>query len=141
MPPLITPNPDFLPSNDRWSQYEREEGRDFRGTGRRGSKHRSCSRDGTVMKSTTQRRADDIFTQGYVCACANIILTHGADTVAKDVLRGAGRVNWKIIDEYDRDTLAKVGLAPRRRKTRSAASVGRGNEEQSAAPGKQQSKL
>lgn len=74
------------------------------------------------MNSTKQQKKydDDLFTQGYICACANIILTHGADQIAKDVLRGAGKVNWKIISDYDRDALAKASLAPRRRKSQTS---------------------
>lgn len=34
------------------------------------------------------------FMQGYVCAVAEIIRLHDEPTVAKDVLRGIGNVNW-----------------------------------------------
>lgn len=52
------------------------------------------------------------FNQGYVCAVANIVKMHGEDTIAKDVLRGAGNIDWSEIDPYDREILEKVGLAP-----------------------------
>lgn len=77
----------------------------------------------SVNSPRQKKREDHAFTQGYVCAVANIISTHGEDVIARDVLRGAGHVNWKIIDDYDRDILAKAGLAPRRRKTRKGKPV------------------
>jgi hypothetical protein len=52
------------------------------------------------------------FNQGYVCAVANIVKMHGEDSIARDVLRGAGRIDWSEIDQYDREILEKVGLAP-----------------------------
>lgn len=50
------------------------------------------------------------FTQGYVCAVAEIIRTHDEPTIAQDVLRGAGKVDWDCIDDYDKATLQKAGL-------------------------------
>lgn len=50
------------------------------------------------------------FMQGYVCAVAEIIRTHDEPTVAKDVLRGIGNVNWDCIDDYDKETLQKAGI-------------------------------
>lgn len=76
-------------------------------------------------KANTQENA---FTQGYVCAVAALVSGHGGGTIARDVLGCNTPDDWNIIDEYDRDILAKVGLAPRRRKSRKATSVGRGGE-------------
>jgi len=54
------------------------------------------------------------FERGYVCAVAEIIRTHGEDVVAKDVLRGILPVNWRNIDEYDREALKSVRADLRR---------------------------
>lgn len=70
-----------------------------------------------------KKREDVAFVQGYVCAVANLIMLHDEPTIAKDVLNPVTPVNWKIIDEYDRDVLAKVGLAPKRRKSKKGNSV------------------
>lgn len=67
------------------------------------------------------------FTQGYVCAVAALVAGHGADTMARDVLRCNTPKDWSIMDAYDHDILAKVGLAPRRRKPRDGKTVQKGN--------------
>lgn len=71
---------------------------------------------------------DHAFTQGYVCAVAALVSGHGADTMARDVLRCNTPSDWSIIDDHDREILANAGLAPRRRKSRKAKSVGRGGD-------------
>ena len=50
------------------------------------------------------------FTQGYICAVASLVKMHGEDTMAKDLLGGIGKVDWKNIDEYDRNILREAGL-------------------------------
>lgn len=50
------------------------------------------------------------FERGYICAVAEIIRMHDEPVIAKDVLRGIGRVDWSLIDEYDRTTLRGAGL-------------------------------
>lgn len=53
------------------------------------------------------------FMQGYVCACATLQRAHGADTYTEELLNCFGRVDWKQIDEFDREAL-KGFMAPRR---------------------------
>lgn len=74
------------------------------------------------MSTRDRRLWEKGFTDGYVCAVANIIRTHGETTIAKDVLGGCEptKRQWCSIEPYDRDLLAEHGLAPKRRKTRSA---------------------
>ncbi|MFA6063930.1 MAG: hypothetical protein WC736_15185 [Gallionella sp.] len=56
--------------------------------------------------------ADLAFDRGYVCAVANIITTHGADVIARDVLRANPPQDWNNIDSYDKEILKKAGLLP-----------------------------
>ena len=51
------------------------------------------------------------FQDGYICAVAEIIRTHDLPTVAKDVLKGLGKVDWSKIEPEDRELLQKHGLA------------------------------
>jgi hypothetical protein len=73
---------------------------------------------------TMERERDTAFVRGYVCAVANLIMLHDQPTMAKDVLRPMTPINWKLIDEYDRNVLAKAGLAPRIRRKRDDAEKG-----------------
>lgn len=50
--------------------------------------------------------------RGYVCAVAKIVLMHGEDTIAKDVLREGGRIDWSDIDDYDKDVLREANILP-----------------------------
>jgi hypothetical protein len=50
------------------------------------------------------------FDQGYVCAVADIIKSHGDETLARDVLMGLGPVDWTKIDKRDLDTLLEAKL-------------------------------
>lgn len=52
------------------------------------------------------------FEQGYVCAVANLLRDHGQTTMAGDLLRGIGNVDWSKIDPYDRDEIKRHGLLP-----------------------------
>lgn len=63
------------------------------------------------------------FDQGFVCACAAIVSAHGEETIAKDILRMNEPDDWNCIDDYDRDILVEVGLAPKKRKGARANSV------------------
>lgn len=60
------------------------------------------------MRPTT--KGEQTFIQGYVCAVAEIIRTHDQPTIARDVLKGVGKVDWRTIDEFDRETLRKAGI-------------------------------
>lgn len=60
------------------------------------------------MRPTT--KDSPTFVQGYVCAVAEIIRTHGEPTIARDVLKGVGKVDWRTIDEFDRETLRRAGI-------------------------------
>lgn len=53
---------------------------------------------------------DNEFTRGFVCAVANLVKMHDEPTIAKDLLRCIGNVDWKTIDRYDRDILRRAGL-------------------------------
>ena len=48
-----------------------------------------------------ESKSDLAFRQGYYCATANIIATHGETVIAEDVLKAYGRVNFSGIDAYD----------------------------------------
>jgi hypothetical protein len=41
---------------------------------------------------------------------AEIIRSHGESTIARDVLKCAGKINWSEIEPFDRDVLQKAGL-------------------------------
>lgn len=49
----------------------------------------------------SESKLDLEFRRGYYIAVANIMRTHGADVIAKDVLRGYGNVDFEGIDPYD----------------------------------------
>lgn len=55
-------------------------------------------------------RVADEFTQGMVCAAAILAYSHGEDTLAKEILRCCGKINWRQIDVYDRDKLKQAGI-------------------------------
>lgn len=57
------------------------------------------------------------FDQGYACAVANIIRTHGEDGIARDVL-SCNRPDPKYIEESDREVLERAHLLSRRRRAR-----------------------
>ena len=50
------------------------------------------------------------FEQGYVCAVAELVRTHNQPTIASDVLRALGKIDWSKIDDFDRKPLEDVGL-------------------------------
>lgn len=50
------------------------------------------------------------FQDGYICAVANIIRTHDEPTIAKNVLKEFGKVNWSKVEPEDRALLQKHGL-------------------------------
>ena len=50
------------------------------------------------------------FVQGYVAAAANLINLHGETTMARDLLDQIGRVDWRSIDEYDRNVIKAAKL-------------------------------
>ena len=53
---------------------------------------------------------DDAFVRGYVTAAANLVLLHDQPGMAADVLLQAGRIDWRKIESFDRDTLRKAGV-------------------------------
>ena len=62
------------------------------------------------LANVLKKNADEKFNQGYICAVANILRMHDYPQVAKDVLEGAGVVDWSEIDEGDKAVLRKAGL-------------------------------
>ena len=50
------------------------------------------------------------FRDGYFCAVANILRTHGEDVVARDVLRGFGAVDIENLNPDDFEVLKQYGL-------------------------------
>lgn len=61
-----------------------------------------------------EQRCGKAFTQGFICAVADIIRLHDQPTIAADVLRAIGKIDWSVIAQFDRATLAQHGLAPAR---------------------------
>lgn len=43
--------------------------------------------------------------RGFYCACATLIRAHGPDSRVEDVLRCAGKPNFRGIDQMDREVL------------------------------------
>jgi len=56
----------------------------------------------------------DAFMRGYICAVAEILRTYGDTVIARDVLKGAGKVDWRIIDKPDKKTIRMYGLLDKR---------------------------
>ncbi len=56
------------------------------------------------------------FEQGYVCAVATLLRMHGSEVEAKELLACMGSIDWKSIDEYDREIIKKHGLIKRKTK-------------------------
>jgi len=50
------------------------------------------------------------FTKGYVCAVATLAKAYGDLTYADELLRALGKINWRLIDEYDREVLRGAGI-------------------------------
>jgi hypothetical protein len=70
-----------------------------------------------MAKKITQFQKD--FSKGYMCACANIINTHGESGIAEDVFKGNGMSVKQMrsygIDEADIQTLMPVIKEVRRK--------------------------
>lgn len=49
--------------------------------------------------------------KGYVCAVAKLVIMHGSDVEARDLLREAGRIPWDEIDPYDKEIISAANLA------------------------------
>lgn len=63
------------------------------------------------------KKPNDDFTKGFVRAVATLVRNHGEmGPVARDILVCNCPKHWDDIDDYDRSTLASVGLAPKRRR-------------------------
>jgi len=60
-------------------------------------------------------KQSNAFKQGYYCAVANIIHTHGADVIALDVLRNYGEIDFTGIDEYEIEVLKPIASEIERR--------------------------
>ena len=60
-------------------------------------------------------KQSNAFKQGYYCAVANIIHTHGANVIALDVLRNYGEIDFTGIDEYDIEVLKPIAAEIERR--------------------------
>lgn len=50
------------------------------------------------------------FQDGYICAVANIIRTHDQPVIAKDVLKGLGKVDWSKVEPEDHAIFKEYGL-------------------------------
>jgi hypothetical protein len=53
---------------------------------------------------------DVAFMQGYVCAVAQLVDLYDQPTMAEELLRALGEVDWSVIDEADLEPLRKAGL-------------------------------
>jgi hypothetical protein len=67
--------------------------------------------------STSKRSGSKDFRNGYYCAVATLIQTHGEHVQAEDVLRAYGPVDMRGVDEFDAKLLRPV-VAEIRRKNR-----------------------
>ena len=54
------------------------------------------------------------FTQGYVCAVAELVRLFDQPTMAEELLKAVGKVDWNTIDDFDYRPLHKAGLASRK---------------------------
>lgn len=54
--------------------------------------------------------SEKAFQRGYVCAVATLVKSHGADVEADELLRALGSINWRWIDQYDKDNLKEGGI-------------------------------
>ena len=64
--------------------------------------------------------------RGFYCACATMITAHGEDSRVEDVLRCAGKVNFRGIDPYDREALKQTAAELKRKARASAPTPERG---------------
>lgn len=55
------------------------------------------------------------FTQGYICAVANLIRLHDQPGMAEGLLSEIAPVDWRSIDAYDRKILRDAGLVAKKR--------------------------
>ena len=53
----------------------------------------------------------DDFTKGMICAAAIIASSHGEIMMAEEILQACGKINWRAIDNYDREKLRQAGVA------------------------------
>lgn len=63
-----------------------------------------------LKKAASRATKHSAFIRGYICAVAEILRTHDEPTIAKDVLRAAGKVDWSQIDKADVEPLRAAGL-------------------------------
>ena len=68
-----------------------------------------------IDQALARARAEG-FSQGYICAVATLVNAHGHDTIADELLRAHGKVDWSIIDLYDQRILHAADLAPKPKK-------------------------
>lgn len=50
------------------------------------------------------------FENGYLCAVSALLVNHGEESYAKELLGALGRVKWKDVEEYDREVFKKYHL-------------------------------
>lgn len=62
-------------------------------------------RVGAVMSGKRRTEWERGFTDGYICAVANIIRTHDFPVVAKDVLKQFGKVDLRKVNKEDREII------------------------------------
>lgn len=66
----------------------------------------------TEEEKRMKKRKPTQFDHGYICACADIIRTHGEPTIARDVLKGVAPANldWSKANDLDVKVLFEAGL-------------------------------
>lgn len=54
------------------------------------------------------------FTKGMICAASIVAASHGDTVIAKEILQACGKINWRTIDQYDKDKLKEAGIVLKR---------------------------
>ena len=64
---------------------------------------------------STESQLQRAWKRGFYCACATLIRAHGEDSRVEDVLRCVGVVDFRGIDEYDKEALTRTASEIKRK--------------------------